>query len=40
MSRPADEDDEEEAVEDGALCWDEETLVLMETLVELAEVEV
>lgn len=41
MSRPVDEDDEddEEAVEDVALCWDEETLVLKETLVELDEAE-
>jgi hypothetical protein len=42
VSRPVDEDDDdaEEAAAEGALCWDEETLVLMEMLLELDEVEV
>jgi hypothetical protein len=45
VSRPVDEDDEEEgeeeaAAEGAALCWDEEMLVLTETLDELDEVEV
>jgi hypothetical protein len=45
VSRPVDDEDDEddeyedETVEDAALCWDEETLVLTETLVELDQAE-
>jgi hypothetical protein len=39
VSRPVDNEDDDEAVEDAALCWDEETLVLTETPVELDELD-